>query len=286
MALLGCIIPGCGEARDPNTDELSIGAYSVVREVLARRSACRHSRPSGKSKTGRSVKFEESYNGSGAQARAIASGFDADVAILSHEGDMDVLVEAELVKPAWNAGAAQGHDHPQPGRDRPPAGQPQGDQGLGRPGQAGGRRALPRPQDVGRRALEHQRDLRLGVPRFARRQPGEARPQAVRDLLAKVQANVVNMDPSGRQSMANFAERGTGDAVVTYENELLLHNQGKGKEPIPYVIPPATLLIEGPAAVVEARSNRTAIGQWPRRSWSSCAPSRASRSSPNTASGR
>ncbi len=57
------------------------------------------------------------------------------------------------------------------------------------------------------------------------------------------------MDQSGRQSMANFAERGTGDAVVTYENELLLHN--KESEPIPYVIPPATLLIESPAAVVE-----------------------------------
>ena len=36
---------------------------------------------------------------------------------------------------------------------------------------------------------------------------------------------MINMDPSGRQSMANFAERGTGDAVVTYENELLLRNK-------------------------------------------------------------
>ena len=42
-----------------------------------------------KSKTGREVQFEESYNGSGAQARSIASGFDADLAILSHVGDME-----------------------------------------------------------------------------------------------------------------------------------------------------------------------------------------------------
>jgi sulfate transport system substrate-binding protein len=59
--------------------------------------------------------------------------------------------------------------------------------------------------------------------------------------------------------MANFAERGTGDAVVTYENELLLRN--KESTPIPYVIPPSTLLIESPAAVVErsvdAHGNRT-----------------------------
>ena len=59
---------------------------------------------------------------------------------------------------------------------------------------------------------------------------GEPDLAAVRDLLAQVQANVVNMDPSGRQSMANFAERGTGDAVVTYENELLLQRQGEDRD--------------------------------------------------------
>ncbi len=78
---------------------------------------------------------------------------------------------------------------------------------------------------------------------------GQDKSQAARDLLSRIQANVVNMDPSGRQSMANFAERGTGDAVITYENELLLRN--KEKEPLPYVVPPATLLIESPAALVE-----------------------------------
>ena len=72
--------------------------------------------------------------------------------------------------------------------------------------------------------------------------------------MAKVQANVVNMDQSGRQSMANFSERKTGDAVVTYENELLLRN--KEGEAIPYVVPPATLLIESPVAIVESRSTK------------------------------
>jgi sulfate transport system substrate-binding protein len=57
------------------------------------------------------------------------------------------------------------------------------------------------------------------------------------------------MDASGRQSMATF-DRGTGDAVVTYENELLLRRKMTGKD-VPYVIPPATLLIEGPAAIVD-----------------------------------
>jgi sulfate transport system substrate-binding protein len=56
--------------------------------------------------------------------------------------------------------------------------------------------------------------------------------------------------------MANFAERQTGDAVVTYENELLL--RGKEGEPIPYVIPPSTLLIESPAAIVDSSVERHA----------------------------
>ena len=62
------------------------------------------------------------------------------------------------------------------------------------------------------------------------------------------------MDASGRQSMATF-DRGTGDAIVTYENELLLQGKLEGRVP-QYVIPPATLLIEGPAAVVDASVER------------------------------
>jgi sulfate transport system substrate-binding protein len=79
-------------------------------------------------------------------------------------------------------------------------------------------------------------------------------PEAGRALLARVQKQVVNMDSSGRQSMATF-ERGTGDAVVTYENELLLQRKMTGKA-APYVVPAATLLIEGPAAVVDASVER------------------------------
>jgi sulfate transport system substrate-binding protein len=50
--------------------------------------------------------------------------------------------------------------------------------------------------------------------------------------------------------MATF-ERGTGDAIVTYENELRLQRQRPGAV-AEYVVPPATLLIEGPAALVDA----------------------------------
>src|SRR5215831_19035090 len=86
--------------RTEPADTLVIGAYSVVRDAFREAilpGFARH----WQQQTGRTVRFEESYTGSGAQARAIASGFDADVAILSLEGDVDLLVKAGLVKSDW-----------------------------------------------------------------------------------------------------------------------------------------------------------------------------------------
>jgi len=51
-----------------------------------------------KAKTGRDVTFEQSYNGSGAQAKAIKGGQPVDIAVLSLEDDMDLLGKAGLVK--------------------------------------------------------------------------------------------------------------------------------------------------------------------------------------------
>jgi sulfate transport system substrate-binding protein len=139
---------GCGPTRDPSADVLKIGAYSVVREVL-HDGLLPAFAAEWKKKTGRAVTFEESYNGSGAQARAIASGFDADVAILSHEGDMEVLVKAGRVSANWKDGPNKGvitHSLVVIGH------------------RSGNPKAI---QDFRRSALEHQRDLRLGVPGIA-----------------------------------------------------------------------------------------------------------------------
>ena len=109
FALVFCALlaPGCGSARDPNADLLKIGAYSVVREVVHDGLLPAFANE-WKQRTGRAVTFDESYNASGAQARAIVSGFDADIAILSHEGDMELLVKAGRVKSTWKDGPTKG----------------------------------------------------------------------------------------------------------------------------------------------------------------------------------
>jgi sulfate transport system substrate-binding protein len=242
------VVSGCRPARDPNTDVLKLGAYSVVREVLGDGLLPAFA-AQWKSRTGRELKFTESYNASGAQARAIASGFDADIAILSHEGDMDILVKAGRVKPTWRDGPNGGiitHSLVVIGH-RP--GNAKGIKDWSDLAKPGVGVLYPDPKSSG--GARWNINAIYGSAYIASRSAsrGGSDTGAIGDLMRRVQANVINMDQSGRQSMANFAERGTGDAVVTYENELLLRN--RESQPIPYVIPPATLLIEGPAAMVE-----------------------------------
>jgi sulfate transport system substrate-binding protein len=242
------LVSGCGGASRPDADSLKIGAYSVVREVF-HDGLIPAFKAKWKGQTGRDVDFEESYNASGAQARSIASGFDADLAVLSHTGDMETLVKAGKVKSGWDSDSHKGiltHSlvvigH-RPGNPK----QIKDWTDLGRPGVGV---LYPDPKTSG--GARWNINAIYGAALLASKEAGKGQADlaAVRDLMARIQSNVVNMDPSGRQSMANFAERQTGDAVVTYENEILL--RGKEGEPIPYVVPPSTLLIESPAAIVE-----------------------------------
>jgi sulfate transport system substrate-binding protein len=247
MALCG-LAAGCGAAADTNGETLKLGAYSVVKEAF-HDGILPAFASEWKRRTGRDVRFEESYNASGAQARSIASGLDADIAVLSHSGDMERLVEAGRVQPDWDAGPDKGiisHSLVVIGH-RP--GNPKGIKDwadLARPGVGV---LYPDPKTSGGARWNINAIYGAALLDSKRARGGQPDRTAVRDLMSRIQANVVNMDPSGRQSVANF-ERGTGDALVTYEDELLLRR--KAGQEVPYVVPSSTLLIESPAAVVES----------------------------------
>jgi sulfate/thiosulfate transport system substrate-binding protein len=264
--LTGLVVASLGPGCKPDglvgstarEDVLTIGAYSVVREAFHEGLLPAFAKK-WRSQTGRSVRFEESYNGSGAQARAIASGFDADVAVLSLESDMELLVKAGVVKKDWNAGPHQGnvtrslvvvgYRDGNPKQIHDWADLTRAEVGV----------LYPDPKTSGGARWNIAAIWGAGLLGDRKKPPDF---DAARDLLAKVQANIMNMDSSGRQSLATF-ERGTGDAVVTYENELLLREKF-GARPIPYATPSSTLQIESPAALVEtsiARHGNRALAE-------------------------
>ncbi len=248
--ILGSIAPGCAPSLGADGgDTLTIGAYSVVREAF-HQSVLPTFAAQWKRETGRSVRFEESYSGSGAQSRAIASGFDADIAVLSLEGDVTRLVKAGLVKEGWNKGPDKGMITRSLVVIGVRDGNPQNVQDWQDLTRADVAVLYPDPKTSGGARWNINAIYGAGLLK----NKGKPDQDAARALLSQVQKRVVNMDSSGRQSMATF-ERGTGDAIVTYENELLLQRKMTGAEAA-YVIPPATLLIEGPAAIVDASVER------------------------------
>ena len=82
------------------TRDLILAAYSVPKEAYERHIIPAFQRH-WKQKTGQDVRVRSSYGASGAQARAIIGGFDADVAVLSLEGDVDQIVKAGLITHDW-----------------------------------------------------------------------------------------------------------------------------------------------------------------------------------------
>src|SRR5690606_29138509 len=87
--------------------ELALAAYTTPREVYSRTILPAFSR--AEQAAGRpAVTFRESYLASGAQARAVVGGFEADLVALSLEPDVARVCEAGLITPGWNDGARGG----------------------------------------------------------------------------------------------------------------------------------------------------------------------------------
>ncbi|SLM45843.1 Sulfate ABC transporter, periplasmic binding protein (fragment) [Nitrospira sp. ND1] len=68
-----------------------------------------------------------------------------------------------------------------------------------------------------------------------------------------MQRHVKVMDKSGRESVTTF-ERGVGDVIVTYENELLPRiKQGR---PYELIFPAETVVVENPIAVIDRNADQ------------------------------
>lgn len=249
---------GCGKEQEPIVGEsaadsditLVVGAYSVVKDAFE------ELLPSFKSywyeKTGQKVSFQESYEASGTQARAIVGGFEADVAILALEGDIDKITDAGFISHDWKARSGGGMITRSIVVLGTRDGNPLGIQDWSDLTREGVKVLYPNPKTSGGAQWDINAIYGAGLKR-SEEETGEKSPQYAKSFLQSIHANVESLDKSGRASMAAF-EYGVGDVIVTYENELLARIH-KG---VPYdiVIPKDTILIENPAAVIDKNVDR------------------------------
>ncbi|ANF96058.1 sulfate ABC transporter substrate-binding protein [Paenibacillus bovis] len=256
--LLSVLLSGCSGAEQSGTQPVSaapasdgdvtlvIGAYSVAKDAVGE--ILPQFQQYWKEKTGQTVRFQESYEASGTQARAIAGGFEADVTILSLEGDVDKLVKAGLVDKKWKDAPYQGMVTRSIVVLGTRKGNPLGIhqfQDLARPGV---KVLYPNPKTSGGAQWDINAIYGAGLKQ-SEREKGQKDPAAAKAFLEAVHQNIESLDKSGRASMAAF-EYGVGDVIVTYENELLAR-MAKGAQ-YDLVVPDDTILIENPAAVVDS----------------------------------
>ncbi|HYV04941.1 MAG TPA: sulfate ABC transporter substrate-binding protein [Blastocatellia bacterium] len=240
------VIPGCGPSgKDSNKVTLILGGYTTPREAY-QKAIIPAFQKYWKEKTGQEVEFQESYQGSGAQSRAIIGGFEADIAALSLEGDIDKIADAGLITHDWkskkNAGMistsivviAVRPGNPNNIHDWPD---------LARPGL---NVLTPDPKTSG----GAQWNINAVYGAALRGHAGVAKDDkaAAQEFLKSIFRNVSIMDKGARESITNY-EKGVGDAAITYENEVLVAKQaGQTYE---YAIPRSTILIENPVALVD-----------------------------------
>ena len=245
----------CGgrPASGGGTVTLILGAYTTPREAYGK-AIIPAFQKYWKEKTGQTVEFQESYQASGAQSRAIIGGFEADIAALSLEGDVDKIAEAGLITHDWKAKPNKGMVSTSIVVMAVRAGNPKGIKDWPDLTQQGLNVLTPDPKTSGGAQWNinaiYGAALRghAGVPKDDQ--------AAAAEFLQNVFRNVSIMDKGARESITNY-EKGVGDVAVTYENEVLVGKQaGQNYE---YVIPRSTILIENPAAIVDKNVDKHGV---------------------------
>jgi sulfate transport system substrate-binding protein len=242
-------ISGCSSEKTKGNGKqvtITLGAYTVPKEVY-QKEIIPAFQTFWKQKTGDDVRFEESYIASGAQSRAIAGGFEADIAALSLEQDIDRLKETGLITHAWKDNPSKGfvtrsviviaYRPENPKKIKDWIDLTRDDISV----------IYPSPKTSGGAMWCINAIYGAGL-KLTEVNIGKKDADYAKWLLKSIQKRVKVMDKSGRASVTTF-ENGIGDVLVTYENEALLR-QMEGRS-FPFIIPDETVLIQNPVALID-----------------------------------
>src|SRR5829696_1960244 len=242
-AVTAAVVAGGNASARTGETKLTLDAYSTPRDAYARIIP-----EFQKTAKGNDVEFEQSYGGSGEQARAVKSGLKADVVALSLEPDVTTLVKAGLINPNWKNNKYRGIVTRSVVVFVTRRGNP---------------RKIKDWEDLVRK------DVEIVTPNVqtsggakwnvmaaygAMLRKGKTHKQAVA-YLRNLYKHIVSQDRSAREALQTFLA-GRGDVLLAYENEAIFANK-RGQD-VPYVIPKATVRIENPIAVTRTTRNAKA----------------------------
>ncbi len=198
-----------------------------------------------KQASGETIVVNQSHGGSSKQARSVIDGLEADVITMNQATDIDILAERGALVPANWASRLPNNSAPTTSvqvilvhQGNPTGLHEWAD--LARPGVSV---VIPNPKTSG-----NGRYAYLAAWGSVIKDGGT--PAQARELVAKMFANVPVFDGGGRAATTTFAQRGIGDALVTFESEVDLIKAEFGDH-FDVVYPKRTVLAENPVSVVD-----------------------------------
>jgi len=194
------------------------------------------------------VSFNQSYGGSGSQARSVIDGLEADVVALALALDTKKIEKAKLIEPGWEKEAPNDSIVTKSvavlvTRE-------------GNPKNIKGWEDLTRPDikviTANPKTSGGARWNFLALWGAVSQTGGDAtKAEAFTNSVFK---NVPILPKDAREATDVFFKQGQGDVLINYENEVLLAKQ-KG-EVLPFVIPDPNISIDYPIAVVDANVDK------------------------------
>jgi sulfate/thiosulfate-binding protein len=212
-----------------------------------------------KNKTGEEVTIKQSHGGSGAQARSVIDGLQADVVTLALAADIDNLhTQADLVPADWQkAFPSQSAPYTSTIVFLVRPGNPKGIRDWGDLIKPGVKVIVANPKTSGGARWAY-------LAAWGQAQIKGKNPEAGHDFVTRLYKNVPVLDTGARGSTVTFAQRGMGDVLLAWENEAFLAKKEFADQGFEIVVPSVSILAEPPVAVVskvtQARGT-TAVAQ-------------------------
>ncbi|MGO4715876.1 sulfate ABC transporter substrate-binding protein [Bradyrhizobium sp. 2TAF24] len=194
---------------------------------------------------GKSVEIKQSHNGSGASARSVIDGLQADVVTLALAYDIDAVAAKGLLDKDWQKRLPQ-NSSPYTStivflvRKGNPKGIKDWDDII-KPGVSV---ITPNPKTSGGARWNYLAAWGYALKKFGSEDKAKA-------FVADIFKNVPVLDTGARGSTVTFVERGVGDVLLAWENEAYLAVKEFGKDKFEIVVPSVSILAEPPVAVVD-----------------------------------
>lgn len=205
-----------------------------------------------KKRTGEEIEIQASHGGSGAQARAVVEGLEADVVTLALANDIDVIAQKTGKIPTKWQERLPNNSSPYTStivflvRKGNPKNIRDWDD-LARPGVGV---VTPNPKTGGGARWNYLAAWGFGLKKFKNDE------EKTQELVKAIYKNAPVLDSGARGSTMTFTKREIGDALITWENEAHLALKEYGTDKFEIVTPSLSILAEPAVALVDGNVDK------------------------------